>query len=60
MNYVTEPERRTEILCEADVVVLGGGPADIAAAWAAAQQGRPTVLVERWGKMIRQTGAKAD
>ena len=46
MNYVTEPERRTEILCEADVLVLGGGPAGIAAAWAAARQGRPTVLVE--------------
>jgi len=49
MNHVTEPERRTEILCEADVVVLGGGPAGIAAAWAAARQGSSTVLVERYG-----------
>ncbi len=60
MNYVTEPERRTGILCEADVVVPGGGPADIAADRAAARQGHPTVLLKRLGKAIRQTGAKAD
>ena len=41
MNYVTEPERRTEILCEADVVVLGGGPAGIAAAWGGGAAGPP-------------------
>ena len=49
MRHVAEPERNTEILSEAEVVVLGGGPAGIAAAWAAARQGRSTLLVERYG-----------
>jgi len=49
VRHVAEPERNTEILSEAEVVVLGGGPAGIAAAWAAARQGRSTLLVERYG-----------
>lgn len=32
-----------------DVIVLGGGPAGCAAAIAAAREGRPTLLVERFG-----------
>ena len=36
-------------LTEADVVVLGGGPAGIAAAITAARQGVRTVLLERYG-----------
>jgi len=46
---ITEPERRTEVYGEFDVVVLGGGPAGIAAAVAAAKAGRSTLLVERYG-----------
>ena len=34
---------------EADVVIVGGGPAGIAAAIAAGRQGVRTVLVERYG-----------
>ncbi len=45
---LTEPQRETEIDGEYDVVVLGGGPAGIAAA-AAAAQGRSVLLVERYG-----------
>ena len=46
---VLEPARRTPVLGEFDVVVLGGGPAGIAAAVAAARCGRSTLLVERYG-----------
>ncbi len=60
MNYVTEPERRTGILCEAEVVVPGAGPAVIAVDRVAARQGHPTGLLKRLGNAIRQTGAKAD
>ena len=48
-QYVREPERRVPVIGEYDVVVLGGGPAGIAAAAAAAGYGRSTLLVERYG-----------
>ena len=46
---VAEPARTTAVLGEYEVVVLGGGPAGIAAAVAAARAGRSTLLVERYG-----------
>lgn len=49
MKHITEPSRQTPIHGEYDVVVLGGGPAGMAAAVAAAQSGRKTLLVERYG-----------
>jgi glycine/D-amino acid oxidase-like deaminating enzyme len=48
-KHLIEPERRTPVHGEYDVVVLGGGPAGIAAAVAAARAGRSTLLVERYG-----------
>jgi hypothetical protein len=45
----TEPARQTPLWGEYDVVVLGGGPAGMAAAVAAARAGRKTLLVERYG-----------
>jgi len=48
-NTLNEPSRQTPIFGEYDVVVLGGGPAGIAAAVAAARAGRTTLLVERYG-----------
>src|SRR5215217_8263172 len=48
-EYVLEPERRIAIRGEYEVLVLGGGPAGIAAAAAAAGHGRKTLLVERYG-----------
>ncbi len=48
-RHLTEPARQTPILGAYDVVVLGGGPAGIAAAAAAARAGRSTLLVERYG-----------
>lgn len=46
---LTEPSRETPVFGEYDVVVLGGGPAGMAAAVAAARAGRSTLLVERYG-----------
>src|SRR5215217_1949070 len=48
-EYVLEPERRIAIRGEYEVLVLGGGPAGIAAAAAAAGHGREVLLVERYG-----------
>lgn len=48
-HTLTEPARQTAILGEYDVVVLGGGPAGIAAAVAASRAGRSTLLIERYG-----------
>jgi FAD-dependent oxidoreductase family protein len=46
---IEEPARRVPIYGEYEVVVLGGGPAGIAAAVAAARAGRRTLLIERYG-----------
>src|ERR1700685_2286735 len=46
---LTEPSRHTPVMGEYEVVVLGGGPAGMAAAVAAARAGRSTLLVERYG-----------
>ena len=46
---VLESSRNTPIFGEYDVVVLGGGPAGIAAAAAAGRTGRSTILIERYG-----------
>ena len=47
--HLTEPARTTEVFGTFDVVVLGGGPAGIAAAATAARAGAATLLVERYG-----------
>ena len=44
-----EKSRQTPVIGEYEVVVLGGGPAGIAAAIAAGRSGRSTVLIERYG-----------
>ena len=49
MELIDEPARRTQVVAEADVVVLGGGPAGIAAATAASRTGARTLLLERYG-----------
>jgi hypothetical protein len=46
---IEEPSRSTPVFGDYDVVVLGGGPAGIAAAAAAARHDARTLLVERYG-----------
>ncbi|MGH3390676.1 MAG: FAD-dependent oxidoreductase [Actinomadura sp.] len=46
---VVEPSRRTPVHGEFDVVVVGGGPAGIMAATAAARTGYSVILLERYG-----------
>jgi flavin-dependent dehydrogenase len=46
---LTEPSRQTPIYGDYEVVVVGGGPAGIAAAIAAGRTGRSTICIERYG-----------
>src|ERR1700682_5931193 len=46
---IEEPARQIPLYGEYEVAVLGGGPAGIAAAVAAARAGRQTLLIERYG-----------
>jgi Dehydrogenases (flavoproteins) len=46
-GYVSEPSRRIPVVDTADVVIVGGGPAGVAAAISAARQGVDVLLLER-------------
>lgn len=48
-TQIDEPGRSLPVRAECDVLVVGGGPAGIAAATAAARNGAQTMLVERYG-----------
>ena len=49
MNTVLEPARSLPVYGEFDVVVVGGGPAGLAASVSAAKHGARVLLVERYG-----------
>jgi len=46
---VIQPQRELGVLTETDVLVVGGGPAGVAAAVAASRTGAKVALVERYG-----------
>ena len=48
-DTVEEPARQIPVYGDYEIVVLGGGPAGIAASVAAARAGRRTLLIERYG-----------
>jgi hypothetical protein len=48
-SSIQEPGRATPIYGDYEVVVVGGGPAGIAAALAASRAGRATICIERYG-----------
>ena len=49
MTFVQEPSRQLSVFGAFDVVVIGGGPAGLAASSSAAKRGANVLLVERYG-----------
>jgi hypothetical protein len=49
VTTITEPASEIPVIATPDVLVVGGGPAGIAAATAAAREGADVMLIERYG-----------
>ncbi len=49
MQYFNEPARQLPVTRNVDVIVVGGGPAGLAAAIAAGRNGAKTLLIEQFG-----------
>jgi 2-polyprenyl-6-methoxyphenol hydroxylase-like FAD-dependent oxidoreductase len=50
-NAIIEPPRETKVCRKTEVLVVGGGPAGVAAAVAAARNGADTTLIERYNHL---------
>jgi hypothetical protein len=50
-NNIIEPQREIPVVDHTDVLVVGGGPAGVAAAVAASRAGASTILVERYNHL---------
>ena len=48
---IIEPARQTQVCRDTEVLVVGGGPAGVAAAIAAARNGADTTLIERYNHL---------
>jgi hypothetical protein len=62
MTHITEPQKTTPVLCETEVLVVGGGPSGLAAAVGAARAGAQVTLVDRYGCLggvITQVGVES-
>ncbi len=49
MDWITEPERRTAVIADVDLLVCGGGFAGVAASVSAAKNGAKVMLLEKYG-----------
>jgi len=61
MKQIIESSRPVEVIAEAEILVVGSGPAGLAAAVAAAREGVSVMLVERYGcfgGVISQVGVE--
>lgn len=51
MDYINEQIKKTPVVINTDVVVVGGGPAGVGAAIRAARSGFETIIIERFGSL---------